>query len=438
MNDDEAGKKDDDQRVTIKDVVAHADDRDGLPSVSLFVMAKNAEVCLPRLLDNVGPFIQEVVLVLNDTEDETEERVRRWADLNDKPLLLEHVTCDSHPEFYQLDTRETYEVGSSLISNWDYVGPFTELPILADWAAARNTMWGMCTKEWRLFLDADDLVVDPYSIPIIAKMTDDNGADAACSTYQFNFDAKTQKSRGSSMRERLARNTDDIRWLYPIHEVLFGYSKRVMIPNNLVVRDMRDNVGKNVRIPGRNFKILYKIARENDWEVPARILVYLIMEVRHQVSSDPEATMPFAEALLRLFLGRSDWPEERAWALTMVGEMKEMTGKLEEAEWLYLRSLDEHPGAKTAFRLCRVHHARGNWKECVEAYELGLEHAANVHLQTLDDGPIYADMSKILVASALHQMGQDTGARQACLEALKIWPENEPLLELARVLGALS
>lgn len=243
------------------------------PTVSLFVLAKNAESCIGRLLNNIGPYIDEVVMVLNDTTDGTEELVRQYCSDNKKELILENVTRESHPHLYILDVPETYKSGRSLCGE-EFTGPYTSQMILAKWSDIRNLLWNKCTKEWRLFLDADDVVVDPECLPGLCQILNDNGVENARTAYYFSVD-DDGRPKGSSLRERLAVNKPYIHWIYDIHEVLTGTQRIAHIEGNFIVRDMRDNIGSEVRIPGRNFKILYHQARQADWEVSPRTLVNL-------------------------------------------------------------------------------------------------------------------------------------------------------------------
>ena len=250
------------------------------PQVSLHLLVKNGESCIGRLLANIGPYIDEIVAVVNDTTDRTISILCDYAEARGKEFKLDivDVTRETHPELYIMDVPETYMVGRPLAGE-SYVGPFTGEPVLADWAAIRNLGWRHCTKRWILFLDADDVIQDPESIPGLCLALQANDAELGCSRYVYSQD-DDGGSRSESFRERLARNLPHISWVGLTHEILSGQQKTVHIDGNLIVHDMKDSQGKDIRIPGRCFKILYHQARANDWNVPPRSLIYLAMESR--------------------------------------------------------------------------------------------------------------------------------------------------------------
>jgi glycosyltransferase involved in cell wall biosynthesis len=459
--------------------IPHAKDVQDPSEISLHLLVKNGASVVGRLLDNVGPYVHELVAVLNDCEDDTESILAdKCAELN-LSFIPVHVTRKTHPEFYILDTKRTYEVGRSL-NGEDFHGPFTEEPILAEWAAARNAGWNACTKKWRLFLDSDDIVLDPECIPGLVKLLEKEGVELLVSPYHFHVDAQ-ERPRGKSMRERIALNKPVIRWVNPIHEVIAGSSRVAHNQTNLIVRDMRDNQGKSIRIPGRNFKILYHRARANDWDVSPRLLADLIMEIRPM--SGAPAMLKLADDLLEKYMMDASWPEERGWVLAITGEMHEGHGHIEKAIELYKESLEIHPGSKTAWRLCRALFKRaaamsearspsvgllttlpeqnttsekeeiykldeldasaehddvsesaaadkataleGAWRDVVAAYKLGIAHKV-VH-QVLDDGPLHEEMEKIHVAGALIELGDFAEAKKFIDGAAVSFPESSPI-----------
>lgn len=402
-------------------------------SISLFVMVKNGSSCIGRLLDNVGPYVDEVVMVLNDTTDDTRAIVEGYCEKNKKECIIEEVTSETHPEFYIMDTQATYEVGTSL-SGEVMAGPFMERPILAKWSHARNIGWKKCTKRWRFFMDADDVVLDPETIPGICKVLDEAGAEQGNTRYFFDVDTQG-RPKGSSFRERFVRNLPHLVWIYNIHEVISGVAKICHVDGNCIMRDMRDSKGKDIRIPGRNMKVLYQLARSNDWDVSARTIVNLLMEVRHMIGGGT-MMFDFAEALLKLYMSRSTWPEERSWAYCITAEMFQRIGNSERAIELYKLSLEEHPSTKSAWLLSKCYFDLEDWQGCVAAYNTGVEHL-QVH-QVLNDGPLYQDMTKILVAAAYCELGKKDDALVIVNEALLAFPTNMALLSLKEKILEMS
>ena len=388
------------------------------PGVSLHLLVKNGEGCVGRLLTNIGPYIEEIVAVVNDTTDRTIPILQEYAEFRGTGFRLDiiGVTCESHPELYLMDVPETYAIGRPLAGE-SYAGPFTGEPLLADWAAVRNLGWKRCAKEWILFLDADDVVRDPESIPGLCMALKDRDVELGCSRYVYGR-TEDGESMSESYRERLVKNLPHISWTGIVHEILVGQRKTAYIENSLVVTDMKDNFGSKVRLPGRCFKILYHDARQRDWQISPRNLVYLAMEAR---LAQPDISL----AALDRYLDVSLWPEERAWACAMAGEIHEKREEYTKASEWYERSLAEHPGPKSAFRLCRSRFHEGKWQESVDAYNLGI--GGPYGLQLIDNGPVYGDMSKILVAAALDKLGRLEDAVAMCREAVKAFPTNSML-----------
>jgi hypothetical protein len=396
------------------------------PQVSLHLLVKNGESCIGRLLANVGPYIDEIVAIVNDTTDRTIPILCDYAEARKPGFKLDivDVTRETHPELYIMDVPETYMVGRPLAGE-SYAGPFTGAPVLADWAAIRNIGWKRCTKPWILFLDADDVVQDPESIPGLCAALRASEVELGCSRYVYNVQ-DDGGSRSESFRERLVRNLPHISWVGLAHEILAGQQKTAHIDGNLIVHDMKDSQGADVRIPGRCFKILYHQARANDWNVPPRSLIYLAMEARPFLPA-------LAAAALDRYLEVSLWPEERAWACCLRGEICEQREDYAGASEWYGRALAEHPSSKAAFRLCRSRFHECKWQECFDAFQIGIENKSV--LQLLDNGPVYEGMSRILVAAALDKLGRLREAADMCRQAVEAFPGNS---NLKLMLGELA
>ncbi len=416
------------------------------PSLSLHLLVKNGASVVGRLVDCVGPYVRQVVAVLNDCDDDTTWAIVEASRRHGMSAYLVGFDKHIHPESYILDVPETYEIGRALVGE-RYEGPFTGQPILADWSAARNQGWNFnhvsnlvmtgplgCPDEvdhrpdFRLMLDADDVVDDPESLPGLCKMMNDCGLDVIASRYHYDH-AAGGVSRADAFRERIARNRPEIVWGGKIHECLTGYdpSRVAHVEGNLVVRDRRDSSGEGIRIPGRNLKILYYWARRQDWEIKPREMIYLAAEAK--------IVMPrFAAQLLEMYLVSSRWDEERAWAASMMGEIFENEGHFHMAATWYEKSLGYHPGVLSAMRLARAHFRQERWDDAVAAYERGMSYA-NVP-QLLDGGQLHVEATKILVATALRRIGRYAEATAMCAEVREKFPRSAALAELDATLRA--
>jgi len=390
------------------------------PSVSLHVLAKNAENVIGRLLDNVLPYVREVRLVLNDTTDASLSVVEgRLAKHIYVSLDVQEVTSLTHPHFYFPDVASSYEVGRPL-DDERFDGPFTNQPLLCDWAAIRNLGWDS-SSAWRLFLDADAVFADPERLPRLLHVLENLRADLAATRYTFGR-SEGGAANSVSYRERLARSNAPISWAGKTHEILRGGLRHVIVEDCLSVTDMKDNWGRGVRVPGRCFKVLYRDARLAGWEVDGRHLAYLVQE------SPGMMPLHWVNVLVGYYLSRDPVAEEAAWVLSMFGEMHEAKEDYASASSLYLQALDHYPSAKAAFRLCRARFMRRDWLGCIGAYERGTDCLKAT--QVLDLGPVYEHSSCLFVAQAYAELGEHENARLFVDKAVLAFPGSSPVLAL--------
>jgi len=396
------------------------------PTIGLHLMVKNGRSVVGRLLDCVGPYLDEVVVVLNDCEDDTREVIAAGCEKHSLRLRVFEVTSALNPDLYITDVKSTYEVGHSLVGE-SFEVPYTGGPILAEWAAARNVGWCQGEAAYRLHLDADDVVDDPRSLPGLCQLMGERGLDAVSTRYHYDH-VRGGLSRADAFRERIARNTTDVVWHGSVHEYLrmLRPDRAAMVDGSLVVRDLRDSTGTGIRIPGRNLKILYHNARRRDWQITSREMVYLAAEAR--------AFMPrLAAQLIEMCIATSRWDEERAWAASMMGEICEEEQNFALASRWYERSLELHPGVLSALRLSRAYFRQERWQECISAFERAMVNKDRP--QCLDNGVVYEDSTKILVAVAYRRLGKYALAKEMSEGLTEKHPESSALADLAAKLG---
>lgn len=374
------------------------------PTVSLHLIVKNAEPVIARTLTHVLPYLSQIRIVLNDTDDSTESVIGQTLAGSHVMYDIQHVRAASHPEFYILDVPETYEMAGPSLSGEEFNGPCTGRSLLCDWSGARNLGWPSGC-DFRLQLDADDMLVLPESLPLALKAMQAVGADLAASPYHISNTTKTV------YRERVARSTPLIKWEGRVHDQLVGGLRRLLLEDLLVTVDRRDNKGSGTRVFGRDFKTLYYLARKQEWKVSLRHYLYLIQEAR--------TMMPFGWVAGALFeryrqefdaYGTPARLPEKARVYTMIGEMFEEHSEVKEASRWYERATTAHPTKSGYWKLCKVLHLLGLFEQCIASWEASLKCAETVSV--LDLQPVSELGTQVVVADSLRAVGRKLEALQ--------------------------
>ena len=147
--------------------------RAGAPTISLCMIVKNEERDLPRCLESARALVDEIIVVDTGSVDKTREVAERFG-----------------ARVYDYTWRD-------------------------DFAAARNHSIARASKQWILFLDADEeLEVSQHGA--IKKKLRERGIDG----LSLLVESKTAGTAGSSVHYvvRLFRNFKGIRFRGPIHE----------------------------------------------------------------------------------------------------------------------------------------------------------------------------------------------------------------------------
>jgi glycosyltransferase involved in cell wall biosynthesis len=373
-------------------------------TVSLHMIVKNGESVIARTIGHVLPYVNQVRIVLNDTDDETLWQIIETIIRQGKNVIydVQHVTAASHPELYISDIPSTYSEAGPTLSGEEFNGPYTMLPLLFNWSVVRNLGWES-KADYRLQLDADDLLEKPESLPLACKAMAEMDADLAASQYKIN------NSRRVVYRERLARSTPLVRWEGHVHDQLLGGLRRILFEDLLTTVDMRDSRGTGTRIVGRDFKALYYLARKNQWHVSLRHYLYLIQESRFFMPIEWVAG-PLFERYCQEFdeCGSASRLPEKAWACTLIGEFYETRNRWDEAAAMHTKSIDAHPTRNGYWRLARTLHQSARYEECIRAYQHGFK--CDDIGSVLDLISISEPATQVLVADAYSCLGKHTEA----------------------------
>ena len=273
--------------------------------LSIHMLVLNGATVVERALRPFATLDAEVVVVDTGSTDYT-------------PEIIEHLCGEEFPGDYGLSSRLRCRIAARLTpeshpglylrdsaSSWgtDMPGPFTGLPILRDWAAARNIGLDACRGEYIMKLDADDELTEGSEriLSVLQFMDGHPGIDFLMCPYEI-MESPTQIET-IVMYDRLWRNKPSIRFAQAIHECLLGKGKTpanqpnwFMVAQGLRLRDWRDSPGEGVRIAHRNYKVFM---REYERMVAARMEIspgFLLSTIGEVTAANPNLAL----SLLRM------------------------------------------------------------------------------------------------------------------------------------------
>ena len=147
-------------------------------TVSLCMIVKNEEDVLARCLESVADLVDEIVIVDTGSTDRTQEIAERFT---------------------------------GRIYHFDWID---------DFAAARNYAFSLAEKDYCMWLDADDVILDADR-DAFQKLKDtlDPVVNVVMAQYNTGFD-ESGNVTFSYFRERLIKNHAGLRWEGAVHEAI--------------------------------------------------------------------------------------------------------------------------------------------------------------------------------------------------------------------------
>ena len=149
-----------------------------MSSISLCMIVKNEEDVIGRCLESVKDLVEEIIIVDTGSQDKTEEIAKK------------------------------------------YTKNICHFPWIDDFAAARNFSFSKATKDYILWLDADDVIEQKYQkIFLELKQSLSPEVDIVMLPYHIAFDEQNNPTY-SYYRERLLRRQAHLQWVGAIHEAI--------------------------------------------------------------------------------------------------------------------------------------------------------------------------------------------------------------------------
>lgn len=203
-------------------------------SISLCMIVKNEEEVLERCLSCVKEIADEIIIVDTGSADRTKEIAHQFTD-------------------------KVYDF------NWEN-----------DFSKARNFSFSKATKDYQLWLDADDIILDSEIDKILAlKKVLNKNIDMVTMQYDTHFDSEGLPVL-TSTRERLLRREKNYKWQDPVHECI---PLNGNIFHSDIVITHRKSDKTSVADEKRNLKIYEELERK-DHEFSPRQMYYFARELK--------------------------------------------------------------------------------------------------------------------------------------------------------------
>lgn len=186
-----------------------------MKEISLCMIVKNEEKILTRCLDSVKDIVDEIIIVDTGSTDKTKEIAAQYTDQ---------------------------------IFDFQWVDDFSK---------ARNFSFSKATKDYILWMDADDVILEEDKEKLLKlKQQLDGSVDLYQMKYHYIVDKENQPTL-VQVRARLLKREKNYQWVSPIHEVIIptGNIEKV----DIAITHKKEEV-KDVN---RNLKIFEKMEKEN-------------------------------------------------------------------------------------------------------------------------------------------------------------------------------
>lgn len=380
--------------------------------VSFCLIARNEAPRIEACLKSIRPYVDEIVLVDTGSTDNTMELAKPYVD------KLERFTDCNDPE----------------------------TGFIADFSMARNYAFSLAKHDWCGWADLDDLVVGAEKLHDIISSYQNN-PQFKDKTIQIMFPYEYAHDPTGNVtclhyRERLIYPKTNFKWCGRVHEVLVPTvdSAIQFKSDEITIIHKRNETGKTTD-PLRNFRILKKWVDEIGDSDP-RQLYYLGLEYGN--IGDRENALK----VLKRYVNLTGWDDEKCLALLDIAKhhlnMGEIDTSLEFASkavlvkekwgeiYLHIGKCYYYLALKSEQNNEALTISQKLYDKCINFIKIGLGMPPTETVLWINPLERSFDIHKYL-NFAMAKVGDINGAIDSVDKALKIFPEDESLLNNRKV-----
>lgn len=288
------------------------------------MIVKNEELVLGRCLDSVKKLVDEIVIVDTGSTDNTKNIAKEYTD-----KIYDFIWID-------------------------------------DFSAARNYSFSKGTKDFILWLDADDIILEKDALDFMElKKSLSLSTDIVNMKYNVSFD-KDDNPTFTFYRERLIKNSPQFKWVGAVHEIIPPIG-------NIINSDIAISHKKlKVNDPERNLKIYNKLIANNELLTP-RDLYYYGRELYY--NSKYEEAINYLNEFLDSNMG---WVEDCISACQILSFCYNSINKPKEALDILFKSFRySYPRAEICCDIGQHFLNENNYEQAIFWYELASKSKKN-------------------------------------------------------------
>jgi glycosyltransferase involved in cell wall biosynthesis len=282
-------------------------------------------------------------MIVKNEEDVLERCLTSVKDFVDEMIIIDTGSTDTTKKIAEQFTKDIYDF------EW-----------IDDFSAARNFSFSKATKDYILWLDADD-VIDGENKGEFIKLKKELSfnVDSVLMKYNLSFDSKG-KPTYSTMRNRLVKREKGFKWFGVVHEYLEVYGN--IIPSEIGIRH-----NKLKLYTDRNLRIYREKVKKNE-KLAHRDLFYFGNELKDHLLFE-EALEVYEEFLQT----KEGWIEDNITACINMASCYENIYETEEQISCLLRSmLYDTPRAEVCCKLGEIYLSLKEYNKAIFWYELVL------------------------------------------------------------------